>query len=176
MCFSGCSQVGTDNLSEIQKYQKSTKLHIMKLPFQRLVREIAQDFKGLHKAINACAAAAVATSMDVLFLQLEDPYLDTFLTKSGIDTLKNINCDGKRVAILGDMFELGTHEIEYHEDVLNYCLEDVLNYCLDACIDVVAIAGQSPHEGGCQMQMVKVVDAINTMPRFTQPSCSGSEN
>ncbi|KAG4142643.1 hypothetical protein ERO13_D06G142033v2 [Gossypium hirsutum] len=32
-------------------------------------------------------------------------------TKASIDTLKNINCDGKRVAILGDMFELGTHEI-----------------------------------------------------------------
>ena len=32
-------------LREIRKYQKSTKLIIRKLPFQRLVREIAQDFK-----------------------------------------------------------------------------------------------------------------------------------
>ncbi|XVF63745.1 hypothetical protein PTKIN_Ptkin09bG0111100 [Pterospermum kingtungense] len=32
-------------LCEIKKYQKSTKLLICKLPFQRLVREIAQDFK-----------------------------------------------------------------------------------------------------------------------------------
>ena len=31
--------------SEIRKYQKSTDLLIRKLPFQRLVREIAQDFK-----------------------------------------------------------------------------------------------------------------------------------
>lgn len=31
--------------SEIRKYQKSTELLIRKLPFQRLVREIAQDFK-----------------------------------------------------------------------------------------------------------------------------------
>ena len=30
---------------EIRKYQKSTKLLIRKLPFNRLVREIAQDFK-----------------------------------------------------------------------------------------------------------------------------------
>ncbi|KAH9758969.1 histone H3 [Citrus sinensis] len=30
---------------EIRKYQKSTELLIRKLPFQRLVREIAQDFK-----------------------------------------------------------------------------------------------------------------------------------
>ena len=31
--------------SEIRRYQKSTELLIRKLPFQRLVREIAQDFK-----------------------------------------------------------------------------------------------------------------------------------
>ncbi|KAK5776436.1 uncharacterized protein LOC108476520 [Gossypium arboreum] len=189
---------------------------------------------GLHMAVNACAAAAVATSMGVPLSQVGrslSRYIPVSMrsefvvaksgikivndafnanpvsTKAGIDTLKNIDCDGKRVAILGDMFELGTHEIEYHEEVLNYCL--------DACIDVVAIAGQRFHlaadnmnlmkkmkvvhavetenlipkilnclnmndvvlvKGGCQMQMVKVVDAIKAMPRFTQPSCSGSEN
>ncbi|XP_071693209.1 histone H3.3-like [Rutidosis leptorrhynchoides] len=31
--------------NEIRKYQKSTELLIRKLPFHRLVREIAQDFK-----------------------------------------------------------------------------------------------------------------------------------
>ena len=35
---------GTVALREIRKYQKSTELLIRKLPFQRLVREIAQDF------------------------------------------------------------------------------------------------------------------------------------
>ena len=35
---------GTVALREIRKYQKSTALLIRKLPFQRLVREIAQDF------------------------------------------------------------------------------------------------------------------------------------
>ena len=37
--------VGTVALREIRRYQKSTELLIRKLPFQRLVREIAQDFK-----------------------------------------------------------------------------------------------------------------------------------
>ncbi|KAI5417269.1 5-hydroxytryptamine receptor 2A, variant 2 [Lathyrus oleraceus] len=36
---------GTVALREIRKYQKSTELLIRKLPFQRLVREITQDFK-----------------------------------------------------------------------------------------------------------------------------------
>ena len=37
---------GTVALREIRRYQKSTELLIRKLPFQRLVREITQDFKA----------------------------------------------------------------------------------------------------------------------------------
>ncbi|KAL1313814.1 hypothetical protein AAHE18_16G139300 [Arachis hypogaea] len=44
--------------SEIRKYQKSTELLIRKLPFQRLVREIAQNFK----AIAAVTVAIVFSS------------------------------------------------------------------------------------------------------------------
>lgn len=36
---------GTVALREIRRYQKSTELLIRKLPFQRLVREICQDWK-----------------------------------------------------------------------------------------------------------------------------------
>ena len=36
---------GTVALREIRRYQKSTELLIKRLPFQRLVREIAHDFK-----------------------------------------------------------------------------------------------------------------------------------
>ncbi len=43
---------GTVALREIRRYQKSTELLIRKLPFQRLVREIAQDFK------TTCASRA----------------------------------------------------------------------------------------------------------------------
>lgn len=37
---------GTRALRDIRKYQKTTNLLIKKLPFQRLVREIAQDFQS----------------------------------------------------------------------------------------------------------------------------------
>jgi len=36
---------GTVALREIRRYQKTTELLIRKLPFQRLVREIAQEYK-----------------------------------------------------------------------------------------------------------------------------------
>ena len=37
---------GKKALREIRQYQKSTNLLLRKLPFQRLVREIAQDFRS----------------------------------------------------------------------------------------------------------------------------------
>ena len=37
---------GTVALREIRKYQKSTELLMRKLPFQRLVREIATEYKS----------------------------------------------------------------------------------------------------------------------------------
>ena len=38
-------QPGSRALCEIQRYQKSDELLIRKLPFQKLVREVAQEFK-----------------------------------------------------------------------------------------------------------------------------------
>jgi len=40
------SRPGTVAIREIRRYQKSTELLIRKLPFQRLLREIGQDFKS----------------------------------------------------------------------------------------------------------------------------------
>ncbi len=37
---------GTVALREIRRYQKSTELLLRRMPFQRLVREIAQDFRS----------------------------------------------------------------------------------------------------------------------------------
>ncbi|KAA6396013.1 MAG: putative histone H3 [Streblomastix strix] len=55
---------GTVALREIRKYQKSTELLIRKLPFQRLVREVSQEFKTdlrfQSNAIQALQEAAEA--------------------------------------------------------------------------------------------------------------------
>ena len=55
---------GTVALREIRRYQKSTELLIRRLPFQRLVREIAQDYKArlnfASRAILALQEAAEA--------------------------------------------------------------------------------------------------------------------
>ena len=50
---------GTVALREIRKYQKSTELLIRKLPFQRLVREIAYEFKNDDLRFQSTAILAL---------------------------------------------------------------------------------------------------------------------
>jgi histone H3 len=51
---------GTVALREIRQYQKSTDLLIRKLPFQRLVREIADDIKIGKEALRFQSTAILA--------------------------------------------------------------------------------------------------------------------
>lgn len=116
---------------------------------------------GLHLAQNACAAAAVAVELGVSLPQaavslsrfipvsmrselevaktgikiVNDVYnANPVSMKAAIDLLKNIDCEGKKVAVLGDMLELGQAETVSHEMVLSLCC--------DSCFDLVAIVGK----------------------------------
>uniref|UniRef100_A0A2I2YFJ5 Histone H3 n=1 Tax=Gorilla gorilla gorilla TaxID=9595 RepID=A0A2I2YFJ5_GORGO len=55
-----------------RRYQKSTELLIRKLPFQRLVREIAQDFKTHLRFQNAAIGALQEASEAYLVGLFED--------------------------------------------------------------------------------------------------------
>ncbi|PKH57137.1 hypothetical protein CRG98_050299, partial [Punica granatum] len=115
---------------------------------------------GPHLALNACAAAAVGTLLGVSLGQvgsslskftpvkqrselevaengikmINDVYnANPISTKAAIDLLKGIECNGRRVAILGDMLELGGSDNEFHELMLRYCL--------DCCVDIVGLVG-----------------------------------
>ncbi|KAJ0037686.1 hypothetical protein Pint_23251 [Pistacia integerrima] len=115
---------------------------------------------GLHLALDACAAAAVATLFGLSLAQVgksfskfvpvhmrselqvarngikivNDAYnANPLSTRAAIDLLQSIACDGNRVAILGDMLELGSIEIESHEKILSHCC--------DSNIDLVGLAG-----------------------------------
>ena len=72
---------GTVALREIRRYQKSTELLVRKAPFQRLVREIAQDFKNdLRFQHNAVAALQEASEAYLVGL-FEDTNLCTIHAK-----------------------------------------------------------------------------------------------
>ena len=66
---------GTVALREIRKYQKSTELLIRKLPFQRLVREIAQDFKSDLRFQGSAVLALQEASESYLVGLFEDTNL-----------------------------------------------------------------------------------------------------
>ena len=61
---------GTAALREIRRYQKGTQLLIQKLPFQRVVREIAQDYMvGVRFQSHALLALhEVRFNADFIFL------------------------------------------------------------------------------------------------------------
>ncbi|XP_051802636.1 histone H3-like [Acanthochromis polyacanthus] len=66
---------GTVALREIRRYQKSTELLIRKLPFQRLVREIAQDFKTDLRFQSSAVMALQESSEAYLVGLFEDTNL-----------------------------------------------------------------------------------------------------
>ncbi len=66
---------GTVALREIRRYQKSTDLLIKKAPFQRLVREVSQDFKADLRFQSSAVMALQEASEAYLVGLFEDTNL-----------------------------------------------------------------------------------------------------
>lgn len=135
---------------------------------------------GLHLALNACAAAAVASLLGVPLSQIgrclsafspvkmrselevarngvkivNDVYnANPVSTRAAIDLLKNIDCKGKKIAILGDMLELGAIELEAHEMILKHC-------CSVDDIDLIGLVGKRFWTAARDMNMLKEVNIV----------------
>jgi histone H3 len=66
---------GTVALREIRRYQKGTEMLIRKLPFQRLVRQIAQDFSSTLRFQSTAILALQEASESFLVALFEDTNL-----------------------------------------------------------------------------------------------------
>ena len=66
---------GTVALREIRRYQKTTDLLIRKLPFQRLVREIAQEYKSEVRFQSSAVLALQEAAEAFLVSLFEDANL-----------------------------------------------------------------------------------------------------
>jgi histone H3 len=62
-------------LREIRRYQKGTELLCRKLPFQRLVREVAQDFKADLRFKSHAIMALQSAGEDYIIGIMEDTNL-----------------------------------------------------------------------------------------------------
>eukprot|EP00834_Sanchytrium_tribonematis_P006076 NODE_417_length_7834_cov_0.489334.p5 type:complete len:139 gc:universal NODE_417_length_7834_cov_0.489334:3755-3339(-) len=81
---------GTVALREIRRYQKSTELLIRKLPFQRLVREIAQDFKTDLRFQSSAIGALQEASEAYLVGLFEDTNLAAIHAKRVTIQVKDV--------------------------------------------------------------------------------------
>jgi len=98
---------------------------------------------GLHNVYNALAAWAVASAMDIepsqaaaainkfhtegmrsevvtlndVTLVIDCYNANPVSTKSALETLAGMECRGRRMAVLGDMLELGEEGVSYHEEI-----------------------------------------------------------
>ena len=71
---------GTVALREIRKYQKTTELLIRKLPFQRLCREIAEDFKTLGSPDKRWQSTAILALQEAAEAYMVGLFEDTNLS------------------------------------------------------------------------------------------------
>ncbi|KAL5982999.1 hypothetical protein ACLOJK_017079 [Asimina triloba] len=128
---------------------------------------------GLHLALNACAAAAVAVSLGIPLAlagnslsRFEPVHMRSELETASngikivndvynanpqsmiaaINLLKGIHCRGKRVAVLGDMLELGTIDAEAHKMVLKMCC--------DPSIGLIAVVGKRFHSAAEDLNLL----------------------
>ena len=86
---------GTVALHEIHHYQKSTELLIRRLPFQRLVREVAQDFKT-----DLCFAAQTMVALQ----EATEAYLVGLFEDANLCAIH-----AKRVTIMPKDIQLARH-------------------------------------------------------------------
>ncbi len=120
--------------------------------------ELQISLPGKHQIYNALAAACVAmhlglTPQEIMegaksvqavggrgrvtktsrYVILDDCYnANPVSMKAAIDLM--CQADGRKVAILGDMFELGTEELELHEQIGTYCAQKGIDVLL--CVGI----------------------------------------
>ncbi len=91
---------GTVALREIRRCQKSTELLLRKLPFNRLVREVAQDFKNDLRFQGSAVLALQEAAEAFLVGRFEDSNLAAIHAKRVTITPKDMQL-AKRIANFG---------------------------------------------------------------------------
>lgn len=140
---------------------------------------------GKHNIINACAAIAVGLEADISLTKILENFKQSkpeggrqeiLKSKTGyaiindaynanptsmissLETFGKIKCDGRRIAFLGDMFELGTYEVTGHKKVGQAVFDNNMDILI--CVGKLSenIASQAQVAG---MQKDKVIHFEN---------------
>jgi UDP-N-acetylmuramoyl-tripeptide--D-alanyl-D-alanine ligase len=88
--------------------------------------KVFEEFEGQRQRV---------ISLEGKFTMIDDTYnASPDSMKASINVLCDMPCTGRRVAVLGDMFELGANEVEYHKEIGRFLL--------DKPIDEVVVLGE----------------------------------
>ncbi|KAJ8023361.1 histone H3, embryonic [Holothuria leucospilota] len=144
---------GTVALREIRRYQKSTELLIRKLPFQRLVREIAQDFKTELRFQSSAVMALQEASEAYLVGLFEDTNLCAIHAKRkySLDVGQDTSlCDGDAAEKFVQFLVVADGQLEMTGDDpgLLVVTGGVASQLEDFCSQVLQHCGQV-HWGAC---------------------------
>lgn len=95
------------------------------IPMEVAAKEFA-EFEGQRQRI---------IHLENKFTMIDDTYnASPDSMKASINVLCDLPCTGRRVAVLGDMFELGENEVQYHKEIGEFLL--------DKNIDEVVVLGE----------------------------------
>lgn len=109
------------------------------IPMETAAREF-EYFKGQRQRV---------IPLEGRFTLIDDTYnASPDSMKASIDVLCDMPCKGRRVAVLGDMFELGANEVEYHREIGAFLLDKPLE-------EVVVLGELSQH-------IKQVIEAADT--------------
>jgi len=162
-----------DNVETFGLIGSTCTMHLCGANQPETEADVKINVAGIHNVYNACAAATVGllcgmnaeeicrgiTNMEALkgrgrqiktdkYLLVDDTYnANPVSMKAELDMLKE--SPGRKVAILGDMFELGDDEIKMHFDLGTYAAD---------CCDVLICIGE-------------LAENISTAARKTMEAC-----
>ncbi|KAL4708226.1 hypothetical protein ACJJTC_014516 [Scirpophaga incertulas] len=147
---------GTVALREIRRYQKSTELLIRKLPFQRLVREIAQDFKTDLRFQSSAVMALQEASEAYLVGLFEDTNLCAI--------------HAKRVTIMPKDIQLARR---IRGDAPKPIIQSVVRYAWSASVNTVRATFRLDAFLAANSQ-IPASDQNPPPPRVPQTACGGA--
>ena len=156
---------------------------------------VSMNFIGRHNVINAVAAAAVGSHfglgakkiaeglgslmpakgwkrMELIegggIVVLNDTYnANPDSVRFALDTLAGLECSGRKIAVLGDMLELGDTSVFEHENIGRY----IRQLPLDACCTYGEMARLIGTQGGelCLAHFERMEDLDGYLAGFVRP-------
>lgn len=165
-------------------------------PMAQLNGEYRVNLLGQHQVLNALFAIAVAAEAGLNYTQIHDGLRECKGAKmrmqswetdgvrvlddaynanadsvaAALSTLRDLPCNGRRVAVLGDMGELGPHSEEAHEEVGRRAAELGIGQ-LFAVGKMASVMGRAAREAGLHrvIEFPDVESASKAVKSFLKP-------